>query len=296
MEKINKDVIKNLNNTNSNLHNIFGNWIHNSDNLREQFLNAKPFPYIIIDNFLNNDYVELISKNYPTDFENWHKYYNPLEVKYANDNINDMVEPIKNLFYVLSTNNIINKFSNISNITNLEYDPYLHGAGLHAHPRYGRLNMHLDYEKHPILNNKERRLNIILFLNKTWKEEWNGDNQLWDLSMQNCIAKTFPKFNRAIIFNTNEISWHGVPNKILCPENIYRKSLAYYYISPLSNKNTNYKFGDNGSGYRTKAAFIKRPSESYSLKMQKLYDIRPYRRIEKKDMDFIWPDWTPEKY
>ena len=224
MEKINKDVIKNLNNTNSNLHNIFGNWIHNSDNLREQFLNAKPFPYIIIDNFLNNDYVELISKNYPTDFENWHKYYNPLEVKYANDNINDMVEPIKNLFYVLSTNNIINKFSNISNITNLEYDPYLHGAGLHAHPRYGRLNMHLDYEKHPILNNKERRLNIILFLNKTWKEEWNGDNQLWDLSMQNCIAKTFPKFNRAIIFNTNEISWHGVPNKILCPENIYRKS------------------------------------------------------------------------
>ena len=295
MEKINKEVIKNLNNKNINLYNIFGKWVDNTDNLREQFLKAKPFPYIIIDNFLNDNYVELISKNYPVDFENWHKYYNPLEVKYAKDNINDMAKPIKNLFYILSTNNIINKFSKISNITNLEYDPYLHGAGLHAQPRYGRLNMHLDYEKHPKLN-KERRLNIILFLNKTWKKEWNGDNQLWDISMVNCIVKTFPKFNRAIIFQTNEISWHGVPNKILCPENIYRKSLAYYYISPLLNQKTNYKFGDNGSGYRTKAAFIKRPCDPYSLRMQKLYDIRPHRRIVKADIDEIWPDWTATKY
>ena len=294
MEKINKDILNNLNNKNINLHNIFGDWIDNTEHLKEQFLNTKPFSYIIIDNFLNSEYVELIYKNYPTNYDNWYKYYNPLEFKYAYDNINNMAEPITNLFYILSTNNIINKFSNISNITNLEYDPYLHGAGLHVHPRYGRLNMHLDYEKHPILN-KERRLNIILFLNKTWKEEWNGDNQFWDSSMQNCIVKTYPKFNRALIFNTNEISWHGLPDKILCPENIYRKTFAYYYISPLSSKKMNYKFGDNGLGYRTKAAFIKRPTDSYSLKMQQLYDIRPNRRIKKKDMDYIWPDWTPEK-
>ena len=74
---------------------------------------------------------------------------------------------------------------------------------------------------------------IILFLTKDWKEEWNGDNQLWDKNATECQVKTYPKFNSAIIFETNGISWHGVPDKIMCPEGIFRKSLAYYYISPL---------------------------------------------------------------
>ena len=95
------------------------------------------------------------------------------------------------LFYLLSTDNVTEIFSKISSIENLEYDPYLNGAGLHAHPRYGRLHMHLDYEKHPKLVNKERRLNIILFLTKDWKEEWNGDNQLWNNNMTEWESKLF---------------------------------------------------------------------------------------------------------
>ena len=52
----------------------------------------------------------------------------------------------------------------------MEYDPYLHGAGLHAHPRNGRLNMHLDYEKHPILEDKERRLKTADALRAMWRD------------------------------------------------------------------------------------------------------------------------------
>lgn len=201
---------------------------------------------------------------------------------------------IKNLFYVPSTDEISNIFSKIASISDLEYDPYLNGAGLHAHSRYGRLNMHLDYEKHPKLKNRQRRLNIILFLTKDWKKEWNGDNQLWDKNMEKCKVKTFPKFNSAIIFKTNEISWHGLPEKIMCPEGVFRKSLAYYYISPLEGKSDKNKFGADESGFRTKAAFIKRPTDPDYPKMKKLYEIRPNRRIEKEDMEEIWSDWTPE--
>ena len=207
-----------------------------------------------------------------------------------------MNKSIKDLFYLLSTNNLIDVFSEISGITDLEYDPYLHGAGLHAHPRYGRLNMHLDYEKHIILKNKQRRLNIILFFTKDWKEEWNGDNQLWGKNMKKCVVKTYPKFNSAIIFKTDEITWHGSPEKIMCPEGVFRKSLAYYYISPLiANSNEN-KIGNDGSGYRTKATFVKRPIDHEHPELEKLYKIRPYRRIEKKDIDGIWPEWTPELF
>ena len=176
---------------------------------------------------------------------------------------------------VSTSDKLIKVFSEITGITDLEYDPYLHGAGIHAHPRHGRLNMHLDYEKHLILKNKQRRLNIILFLTKDWKEEWYGDNQLWDKDMKECIVKTYPKFNSAIILKTDESSWHGVPEKIMCPEGVFRKSLAYYYISPLINHNDGKKIGNDGSGYRTKASFIKRPQDKYDERMEQLYKIRP---------------------
>ena len=81
------------------------------------------------------------------------------------DNINYLPNQLKNYYYYLSTPEIINILREITNINNLEYDEYLHGAGLHLHPKYGRLNIHLDYEKHPY-SGKERRLNIILFMSK----------------------------------------------------------------------------------------------------------------------------------
>ena len=192
---------------------MFGPWINNVENLKKKFNNAKPYKHIIIDNFLNEEYAEEIFKNYPTDLENWWKYWNPIEVKYANDNINNMHPKIKELFYILSTDKITKLLSQLSSINNLEIDPYLNGAGLHCHPRLGRLNLHLDYERHPILHNKERRLNIILYLTKDWKKEWHGDTQLWSKYVSECVVKAHIKFNRAVIFQTNEISWHGLPEK-----------------------------------------------------------------------------------
>ena len=293
--KINKKYLNSINLKNDSKE-YFGEWINNIDILKEKYRNAFPFEHIKIENFLQEDYAEEIYKNFPTDFENWHKYWNPIEVKYANDDINNMDKLIKDIFYLLSTDKLIKVFSQITGITDLEYDPYLHGAGLHVHPRYGRLNMHLDYEKHPKLINKQRRLNIILFLTKDWKQEWNGDNQLWNKDMKECIVKTYPKFNSAIIFKTDELSWHGLPEKITCPEGTFRKSLAYYYISPLVNKKHEYKIGNDGSGFRTKATFVKRPEEKDNERMKKLYKIRPHSRIEKKDMEEIWPEWTPKLF
>ena len=283
-------------NKEENLKKYFGSWIKNVDALVEQFNNAEPSKHIIIENFLESSYAEKISQNYPTDFENWWSYNNPIEVKYANDDINNMCKPIKDLFYILSSNELINLFSKLSNIQDLEYDPYLHGAGLHAHPRYGRLNIHLDYEKHPILENKGRRLNIILYLSKDWKNEWNGATELWDENISECKVKSYVKFNSAIVFQTNEISWHGLPEKIMCPEGVYRKSLAYYYISQLTSKHSKNKIGNNGSGYRTKATFVKRPKDPYLPQMAKLYKIRPHRRITENDMEEIWPEWNSKDY
>ena len=279
----------------SNKINFFGDWINNVDKLNTQFNNAEPFEHIIIPNFLNEKYAELLHTQFPQDIDssNWHKYYNPIELKYANDNIEHFPEELKQLFYLLSTKEISEKFSKLSNIQDLEHDPYLHGAGLHVHPRDGRLHVHLDYEKHPHLN-KERRLNLILYLTKDWKPEWNGDTQLWDKDMTKCIVRSHVQFNSAIIFKTNETSWHGVPENITCPEGMLRKTFAYYYISPLDTPAKNEKIGNDGSGYRTKATFTKRPQDAYCEKIDKLYKIRPYRLIQKTDIKELDIEWTQD--
>ena len=273
----------------NNKKNYFGNWINDDDFLKKMqydFINAEPFEHIIVPNFLSNDYAELIYKNFPVDIENdnWYKYNNPIEYKYASDNLKLMPKPLEQIFYLLSCKEIIEVFSNISGINNLEYDPYLHGAGIHVLSTGGKLDIHLDYEKHPYLN-KERRLNIILYMNKDWKEEWNGDTQLWDKNMSKCIVKSHVKFNTAIIFKTNETSWHGLPDPIKCPKNIFRKSIAYYYISSLESKPDNFIIGNDGSGFRTKATFIKRPQDPPDELKEKLYKIRPIRLIQKEDLD-----------
>lgn len=287
MDKI-KIKINNIENCNNN---IFGDWI-NDNNIKNKY-SYNPFGHIIIENFLNKDYIENVYNNFPTNINNnnWHKYNNPLEVKYANDNICQLPDNIKNIFYSLSSEKIINKLKEITNINNLEYDPYCHGGGLHLHPVNGRLNMHLDYEKHPI-SNKQRRLNIILYLSKDWDNDWNGATELWDKDLTKCIIKSEVKFNSALIFETSNTSWHGLPDKIKCPDNTFRKSLAFYYVSDLENKSSNNKYGANNNGFRTKAAYNKRPHDKYDERLEKLFAIRKERRITDEDMKNIWPDWN----
>ena len=275
---------------------IFGNWTNNISEISSKFQKAKPFNHIVIKNFLKDEIATKVFDNFPSNYDDWHKYYNPLEVKYACDDINNMNENIRNVFLALSSKNSLAIFSELSGIKDLQYDPCLHGAGLHAHPRYGRLNIHLDYEKHPILKNKERRLNIILFMNKEWKKEWNGDNQLWDENLKQPIIRTYPKFNSAIIFQTNNKSWHGLPEKILCPSEVYRKSLAYYYISDLVSKPDFDKVGNDGSGHRLKATYVQHPHYPKNDKFEQFIKIRPKRRIEKEDIEKIMPEWNAKDF
>jgi Rps23 Pro-64 3,4-dihydroxylase Tpa1-like proline 4-hydroxylase len=285
--KINGNNLREINSLNDNILNKFGNWVNNIESLKKKFLNAEPFDHIVIDNFLDETFANELYDLFPEKFDDWHKYENPIEVKFTYDNIDSLDDKMKNYFYYLSSDKMVDIFRKITNIEDLTYDEYLHGAGLHCHPRYGKLNIHLDYEKHPITG-KERRLNIIYFLSKDWKSEWNGQNELWSKQAKNCIAKTDIKFNRAIIFKTNDISWHGLPEKIVCPEDQYRKSLAFYYVSPLTSIKNEYT-------YRKKAKYIVTDSENiHNEGLQTLCDIRSNRRLTIEDINKYYPNWKKE--
>lgn len=240
---------------------------------------------MVIEDFLNPKYLEKIYSEFPNPYANWHEYKNPIEYKYTVDNLNLMGLETTNLFYAYCHSEFINLIKKITDIDNLEYDPYLHGAGLHRHPKGGHLAMHLDYSIHPITG-KERRINLILFLNKEWKESYNGHFEIWSQGCNKLEKKIAPNYNRCVLFRTSDESWHGLPEKINCPEDMARKSVAMYYISDPRPNQTNIRY---------KANFVQRPTELYDERFSKLAEIRKKRLITPEDLKNLYGE-DYEKY
>jgi Rps23 Pro-64 3,4-dihydroxylase Tpa1-like proline 4-hydroxylase len=127
----------------------------------------------------------------------------------------------------------------LTGINSLYADYGLHGGGQHMHGRGGKLNVHLDYSIHPKID-LERKLNLIIYLTPGWRKEWGGELGLWSHDQnsnqpKDVIKKIVPIFNRAVIFDTTQNSWHGLPDPIDCPQEVTRNSLASYYLITPSN-------------------------------------------------------------
>ena len=118
----------------------------------------------------------------------------------------------------------------LTGITNLISDPSFRGGGLHSIYRGGKLGVHVDFNKHEQYG-LDRRLNLLLYLNKDWREEYGGHIELWDREMKECVRSYLPKFNRVVIFTTTSASFHGHPEPLSCPEHMNRKSMALYYYT-----------------------------------------------------------------
>lgn len=134
------------------------------------------------------------------------------------------------LLYQLNSSVFIEFLENLTGINGIIPDPHLEGGGLHQIQRGGFLKMHVDFNWHSKLR-LDRRLNLLIYLNKNWKEEYGGHLELWDKDMTRCEKKVLPIFNRCFIFNTSDFSYHGHPEPLTCPEGETRKSLALYYYS-----------------------------------------------------------------
>jgi hypothetical protein len=134
------------------------------------------------------------------------------------------------LLYHLNSITFLEFLSAVTGIPNLISDPSFEGGGLHQIVRGGKLGIHADFNRHRNYG-LDRRLNLLLYLNKDWREEYGGHLQLWDRDMTACGAKVLPLFNRVMIFGTTDFTYHGHPDPLQCPEGMTRKSLALYYFS-----------------------------------------------------------------
>lgn len=189
-----------------------------------------PVRHVVIDNFISLWEVEKhLSQMHTT--AKWVTYDNADEKKVTcNDFAGFGVDLQMLLAYMQDS--FCSQLSDWFGIVPLKSDPTLHGGGIHRSGPGGLLSIHLDYAKHCKFPEYERRLNAILYLVPEWREEWGGATVLTKPDGVTVLNRVYPKPGRLLVFETNDLSYHGV-EPVTCPEGVERVTLATYYLSPI---------------------------------------------------------------
>lgn len=202
--------------------------------MRQKMASAPAFPHFCIDNFLDEAFANEVHDAFPSYAEAkvaaGHEFATVNEKRKVQINDSSKFPPaIYKLHELLASKEFVDAMSEMSGIPNLIADPGLGGGGIHETNSGGHLDVHIDFNFHPGLG-LHRRLNILIYFNKDWPEEYGGYLDLWDKEVKECQGRFAPAFNRAAGFATSEVSWHGV-TPITCPPEKMRRSFAVYYYT-----------------------------------------------------------------
>jgi len=228
--------------------------------LCDEYRGNSPSPHIYLGDFLADDTARTIAREFPDRAAPGWTYY-----KHQNENKLGMTQrsmfpgTLGKVVDELNSPDFVAWLSDLTGISNLIADPALDGGGLHQASRGGFLNLHTDFTAHHYQSNWRRRVNLIVYLTPNWQEEWGGALEFWESKSKTRSARYPPLFNHAVIFNTDDCSFHGFPDPLTCPENISRNSLALYYYTvedkpKLVTRATDYHARPNDS--KSKAALI----------------------------------------
>jgi len=213
----------------------------------ESYQHAAPFPHIVMDDFLDAGMLRQVARSYPSiegkrffdrDQERFKFQFGPGEID------NGLV---RNILAELNSQAFIGFLEEMTGIKGLVSDPDYAGGGLHLTRRGGHLGVHADFNMHE-RTKLERRLNLLIYLNDDWPEEYGGKLELWDKGMRGCEVSVAPILGRAVVFNTSLDSFHGHPDPLTCPDTRDRRSIATYYytafedgLTGVTKRNTNFQ-------------------------------------------------------
>jgi hypothetical protein len=198
---------------------------------RTEYANAKPYPHVVFDNFFDPALLDTVLTEFPKPGQiKWQKFDNGQEIKLASAREASFGPVTRLLLYHLNSMTFLQFLSEVTGIPNLISDPGFEGGGLHQIVRGGKLGVHADFNRHRDYG-LDRRLNLLVYLNKDWRAEYGGNLELWDRDMTKCEARVAPLFNRVMVFGTTDFTYHGHPDPLQCPEGMTRKSMALYYFS-----------------------------------------------------------------
>jgi Rps23 Pro-64 3,4-dihydroxylase Tpa1-like proline 4-hydroxylase len=208
------------------------NFHHDPHTLREQYLSADPFPHIVLDGLFDDAALDAVLADFPKPEETrWLRFDSATEKKlgyyHEHSTISDRVRAFLDALNGFETLLFLEA---LTGIEGLIPDPYFGGGGLHQIEPGGFLKIHTDFNVHPKLK-VDRRLNMLVYMNRGWRDEWGGHLELWTPEMSECRQRIAPLFNRTVIFSTTDTSFHGHPHPLLSPPGVTRKSVSLYYYT-----------------------------------------------------------------
>lgn len=200
--------------------------------LRDQFQSAEPYPHFVIDEFLEPAFAREVAASYPTyrEAQGLGLEFDALNEK-SKIQVTDSTKfpaAVAKLHEFLSSSRFLDDLSYITGIPRLLADAQLMGGGMHMTGPGGRLDVHIDFnydEKRAY----HRRLNILIYLNENWESDWGGQLELWDRDVRQCHRVVEPQLNRCVVFETSEISFHGVRPIKRSAARVRQSFAAYYY-------------------------------------------------------------------
>jgi len=211
------------------IHRILRPHLESIESLKEVYKAAKPFPSIAIDNFLPKEIIDRLCSEFPSKDSKYWKQSFTSQTKFATEN-DDLPFFSRQLIQELNSLPFVEFLEAVTGVKYLITDARLSGGGLHRTDVGGFLPMHSDFNRHTHTW-LDRRINILIYLNKDWKPEYGGDLELWNEEFTECVQKIAPNYNRCVIFSTTSKSWHGHPDPLKSPLNVSRNSIALYYYS-----------------------------------------------------------------
>ncbi len=200
--------------------------------LHPQYASADPFPHIMLENFIAANVLRPLLAEWPEGGAKVGYDRAQERLKYEWQPWQLRTPRLRSLLAELNSEPMLRFLEKLTGIQKLIADPYYVGGGLHETRAGGHLSVHADFNIHKGMN-VVRRINLLIYLNDDWDDSWGGHLELWSRDMKERRVKVAPVMGRAVIFNTDLDSFHGVPDPVACPPDRARRSLAlYYYTSP----------------------------------------------------------------
>jgi hypothetical protein len=201
------------------------------DTIAARYRAAMPYPHVVLDGFFDAAVLERVEREFPAPGRrDWLGYDTVNEIKQTSRGILDLPPFTQIFLWQMCSAPFMDWLRAVTGIADLCVDPTFHGGGLHESRRGGWLNLHADWTQHPHLP-LVRQLNMIIYLNRDWQEEWGGALELHGPG-GGPIARVAPVFNRAVIFPTTSETVHGFPQPMTCPADRARRSVSWFYWSP----------------------------------------------------------------